>query len=82
MEEQVDAGRTKAIGVSNFNQKQVEKILNSSRIKPACLQVELHMLMQQRNLVNYCQKNGMVVVAYSPLGSPGYNKFLNVIGME
>lgn len=82
MEEQVDAGRTKSIGVSNFNAKQIEKILKSARIKPACLQVELHVSLQQRDLVNFCQKNSLVVVAYSPLGSPGYNKFLNVVGME
>lgn len=82
MEEQVDAGRTKSIGLSNFNAQQVEKVIKAARIKPASLQVELHVLLQQRDLVNFCQKNGLVVVAYSPLGSPGYNKFLNVVGME
>lgn len=82
MEEQVDAGRTKSIGLSNFNIKQIEKIIKSARVKPACLQIELHASLQQRELVNYCQKNGMVLVAYAPLGAPGYNKFLNNLGME
>lgn len=82
MEEQVDAGRAKSIGVSNFNANQVEKLLKSARIKPSCLQVELHVSLQQKDLVKYCQRNGLVVVAYSPLGSPGFNKFLNAIGME
>lgn len=82
MEEQVDAGRAKSIGVSNFNANQVEKLLKSARIKPSCLQVELHVSLQQKDLVRYCQRNGLVVVAYSPLGSPGFNKFLNAIGME
>lgn len=82
MEEQVDAGRTKSIGVSNFNVKQVEKVIKSARIKPACNQIELHVSLQQKDLVNFCQKNDVVVVAYSPLGSPGYNKFLNKIGHE
>ncbi|CAH1985464.1 unnamed protein product [Acanthoscelides obtectus] len=82
MEEQVDAGRTKAIGLSNFNKKQIERILKSCRIKPACLQIEIHVAMQQRELVDFCHKNGIVVVAYSPLGSPGYNNFLNTIGQE
>lgn len=82
MEEQVDAGRTKSIGLSNFNITQMEKVINSARIKPSCLQVELHVSLQQNELVNYCKKNDMVVVAYSPLGSPGYNKFLNNVGME
>nr|CAI5830155.1 unnamed protein product [Callosobruchus analis] len=70
MEEQVDAGRTKAIGLSNFNQRQIERILKSARIKPACLQIEIHVAMQQKELVDFCHKHGIVVVAYSPLGSP------------
>ncbi|KAJ8936798.1 hypothetical protein NQ318_021940 [Aromia moschata] len=81
MEEQVDAGRTKTIGLSNFNARQIERISKSARIKPACLQVELHVYLQQRDLVQYCQKNNIVVVAYSPLGSPGYNKFAEKIGV-
>nr|CAI5830162.1 unnamed protein product [Callosobruchus analis] len=79
MEEQVDAGRTKAIGLSNFNQRQIERILKSARIKPACLQIEIHVAMQQKELVDFCHKHGIVVVAYSPLGSPGYNNFLKTV---
>ncbi|CAH1118943.1 unnamed protein product [Phaedon cochleariae] len=82
MEEQVDAGRTRAIGVSNFNQSQIEKLLKAARIKPACLQIELHLSLQQRDLVEFCHKNNMVVTAYSPLGNPSYNKFLETVGME
>ncbi|XP_018579873.1 alcohol dehydrogenase [NADP(+)]-like [Anoplophora glabripennis] len=81
MEEQVDAGRTKTIGVSNFNLKQVDRILKSARIKPACLQVELHIYLQQRQLVTFCHQNSIVVVAYSPLGSPAFNKFLALFGL-
>nr|CAH7761418.1 unnamed protein product [Callosobruchus chinensis] len=80
MEEQVDASRTKAIGLSNFNKRQVEKVLKCARIKPASLQVELHVLLQQKELVEFCQKNGIVVVAYSPLGSPGFNVFMQKNG--
>ncbi|KAJ8964551.1 hypothetical protein NQ314_004850 [Rhamnusium bicolor] len=82
MEEQVDAGRTKTIGLSNFNVKQIEKVLKSARIKPACLQVELHVCLQQRQLVKFCHQHGIVVVGYCPLGCPGYNKFLTSIGQE
>lgn len=82
MEEQVDAGRTKSIGISNFNARQIDRILKFSRIKPACLQVELHVSMQQRELVNFCQKNNIVVVAYSPLANPSYNIFLDNLGVE
>ncbi|CAH1995589.1 unnamed protein product [Acanthoscelides obtectus] len=50
MEEQVDAGRTKAIRLSNFNRKQIVTILKSCRIKPAYLQIEIHVAIQQREL--------------------------------
>ncbi|KAJ8986019.1 hypothetical protein NQ317_013903 [Molorchus minor] len=82
MEEQVAAGRTKAIGISNFNKRQIDRVLKNSTIKPSCLQVELHVYLQQRELVDFCHQNGIVVVAYSPLGSPAYNKFLAKIGSE
>ena len=82
MEEQVDAGRTKTIGLSNYNISQVETVLKGARIKPANLQVELHVYLQQRQLVDFCHKNGITVVAYSPLASPGYNKFLKQLGRE
>ena len=39
MEKQVKAGRTKSIGLSNFNESQIQNILNNSEIKPANLQV-------------------------------------------
>jgi len=42
MEEQVDAGRAKNIGLSNYNISQIETVLKAARIKPANLQVELH----------------------------------------
>lgn len=81
MEEQVDAGRTKSIGISNFNKRQIENILKSNpRIKPANLQVEIHVYMQQQDLVLYCLENGITVTGYSPLGSPGMNKFMESFG--
>ncbi|KAJ8932847.1 hypothetical protein NQ318_012475 [Aromia moschata] len=82
LEEQVDTGRTKTIGVSNFNKIQIDRILKNSRIKPSCLQVELHIFLQQRELVQFCHQNGIVVVAYCPLGSPAFNKFLTKIGKD
>ncbi|CAH1115321.1 unnamed protein product [Psylliodes chrysocephalus] len=80
MEEQVDEGRTKTIGLSNFNIEQVDRIVQDARIKPSCLQIENHIYLQQRELVKYCQDNGIVVVGYSTLGSPGYNSFYASIG--
>lgn len=71
MEEQVDAGRTKSIGISNFNIRQIQKIWDAAKIKPASLQVELQPFMQQPELVEFCQKKDIVVVGYSSLGSGG-----------
>lgn len=82
MEEQYDAGRAKNIGISNFNKKQVENVLKTCRIKPANNQIELHVYLQQKELVDYCQKNGVTIVAYSPLGCRGYNIFIQKFGKE
>ncbi|KAG8228467.1 hypothetical protein J437_LFUL009332 [Ladona fulva] len=77
MEDQVEAGKTRCIGLSNFNEKQIERVWTSAeRIKPAMLQVELHLYFQQKELVNYCNSRKIKVCAYSPLGSRGSAKLL------
>lgn len=71
MEELVDAGLTKSIGVSNFNSKQIERINKIARIPIANNQVEIHTFFQQFDLVKFCQDRGITVTAYSPLAAPG-----------
>jgi len=75
MEAQVEAGRTKAIGISNFNVKQIERIVKAAKILPANLQVEAHVQFQQKTLRATCKKHGITLCAYAPLGSPGREKF-------
>eukprot|EP00045_Choanoeca_perplexa_P005739 m.48121 g.48121 ORF g.48121 m.48121 type:complete len:334 (-) comp13269_c0_seq1:86-1087(-) len=70
MEDLVDAGLIKAIGLSNFNHKQIDDIIAQARIQPAVLQVESHPYMSNTKLFNYCTEKGIVMTAYSPLGSP------------
>lgn len=82
MEEQYHAGRAKSIGVSNFSVKKITRLLKNSRVKPANNQVEVHVYLQQKELIDFCTKNGITVVAYSPLGSRGYNTFLEKFGQE
>lgn len=79
MEEMVDLGLTKSIGVSNFNEEQIQRILDEGRIKPAVLQIEVHLYMQQHKLVDFCQKNEIAVTAYSPLGSKGIGELYKML---
>ena len=64
-----EEGMLKAIGVSNFNKNNIAKLINKSTIVPMINQIENHPLLAQKELVDYCKKNNVVVTAYSPLGS-------------
>ncbi|KAJ9115510.1 hypothetical protein QFC22_005268 [Naganishia vaughanmartiniae] len=71
MEKLVDTGKVKAIGVSNCSKEYLEELLKQATITPAANQIELHALNSELELVEYCQSKGIVVEAYSPLGSSG-----------
>ena len=69
MEKLVDCGLVKSIGLSNFNQEQIETVLRVARIKPAVLQIESHPFLAQDQLISFCLRHGIVVTVYSPLAS-------------
>ncbi|XP_059655278.1 D-galacturonate reductase-like [Cornus florida] len=71
MEECQQLGLTKAIGVSNFSCKKLEELLSIAKIPPAVNQVEMNPIWQQKQLRGFCEKKGIHITAYSPLGAKG-----------
>lgn len=69
MEKLLSTGKVRAIGVSNFTQAQLETLLSKTSVVPAVNQIEAHPYLQQRDLLAFCQRKGIQVVAYSPLGN-------------
>ena len=62
------AGRVKSIGVSNFLPHHLESLLKTE-IKPMVNQIEFHPGLMQSELVEFCRSHGMLIEAYSPLGT-------------
>ena len=67
LEDAYKAGKIKAIGVSNFLEADIENLLADCEIKPMVNQILAHISNTPLNLIEYCQKNGIVVEAYSPV---------------
>ncbi|CAH0028451.1 unnamed protein product [Clonostachys rhizophaga] len=71
MEEVYNSGKVKAIGVANWSIPYLEELRKTWKIVPAVNQVELHPFLPQHKLREYCAKYGILLEAYSPLGSAG-----------
>ncbi len=69
MEECVNKGLVKHIGVCNFSIKKLSELLDKAIIKPEVNQIELHPYLQQKEMLSFCKKNNIILTAYSPLGS-------------
>ncbi|KAJ5718186.1 hypothetical protein N7488_003832 [Penicillium malachiteum] len=71
MEELYKAGKVKAIGVANWSIPYLEELKKKWTVVPAVNQVELHPFLPQHALKEWCDKHGILLEAYSPLGSEG-----------
>lgn len=69
MEEAVELGLAKHIGVSNFGIKALQQLISNSKIKPEMNQVESHPYFQQNEMLSFCKTNNIHFTAYAPLGS-------------
>lgn len=67
LESLLEKGKVKSIGVSNYTIKHLEDMKHYLKVVPAVNQVELHVFLQQPELLEYCKQNGIVVEAYSPI---------------
>lgn len=67
MEELLEEGKIKSIGVSNFWPEHLEALLDSAKIKPAVNQIEFHPGYWQPETTQYCKEKGIFLQAWSPL---------------
>ncbi len=72
MEELVQTGLVKRIGVCNLNASMLREVLSYCTIRPAVHQVEMHPYLQQPRLKRYCDDEQIAVTAFSPLGADSY----------
>lgn len=68
LERLVDEGRCKSIGLSDITLATLKEIVAVARIKPAVVQVESHPYLPEWELLEFCQQQGIVVLAFAPLG--------------
>jgi len=67
LEEAYGAGKLRAIGVSNFEQVDIDNLLENGKVKPMINQILAHISNTPFELIDYCQSKGILVEAYSPV---------------
>ena len=68
MEELYQAGKVRAIGLSNFLPHHIDNILEDCTVRPAVDQIEYHPGYSQEAAVQYCKERNILVQAWSPIG--------------
>jgi aldehyde reductase len=74
MEAVYKKGLVRSIGISNFNSKQLNRLLSNCNVVPVTNQVEVHPYLTQKPLLELCNKHNIVLTAYGPLGRPGMHE--------
>ncbi|KAJ6638966.1 Aldo-keto reductase family 1 member A1-A, partial [Pseudolycoriella hygida] len=70
MERLFASGLAKNIGISNFNELQIVRLLKLCDYPPSVIELECHPLLTNVDLSEFCKRNNILFIAYSPLGSP------------
>jgi alcohol dehydrogenase (NADP+) len=71
MEALLARGLVRNLGTSNMTLPKMKLLLRDASVKPACNEMELHPHFQQKELYHFIDKQGIAVIGYCPLGSPG-----------
>ena len=72
MEQLVEEGLVKEIGVCNFGTSLLRDLNSQAKIPPSMLQVEMHPYLTQEKLLRFCKESEIAVTAFSPLGAQSY----------
>ncbi|VDO53309.1 unnamed protein product [Haemonchus placei] len=76
LEEFHEGGQLRSIGISNYEVRHLDELLDHCKIHPAVNQVEFHPHFHQRDLYDYCMSHDIHFQAYSSLGGPNYREEL------
>jgi len=68
LEEAYKAGKVRAIGLSNFEKADIDNILDYCSVKPMVNQILVHISNTPKEVIQYCQDEGLLVEAHSPIG--------------
>jgi len=68
MEDLVDGGRCRSIGLADVTLEKLKAVVSAARIKPAVVQVESHPYLPEWELLEFCREQGIVLLAFAPLG--------------
>lgn len=77
LEKAYKEGKLKSIGISNFNEEEIQEILDKCEVKPALIQVESHPYFPRIELNKYLKKHNIVLQSWYPLGGRGNNSIMS-----